>query len=140
MALFAAFAVVLGALGIYGVVWYSVAQRTHEIGIRMAVGASRVNVLFGILKQSSVLALLGAALGLAASYALTPLLRALLYGVSATNLSAFAASAAVANRSGGLRQPGASKTCRCPRPPWHACGMSEPIRPVQSQRLIDPPR
>jgi putative ABC transport system permease protein len=93
MGLFAAFALLLAAVGIYGVVAYSVAQRTHEIGIRMALGASRVQILGGIVAGAGMLALSGAALGLAAAYELTPLLRSLLYGVDAVELPVFAASA-----------------------------------------------
>jgi putative ABC transport system permease protein len=93
MSLFAGFALLLAAVGIYGVVAYSVAQRTHEIGIRMALGASRVQILGGIVGGAGVLALAGAAVGLAAAYELTPLLRGLLYGVDAIEVPVFAASA-----------------------------------------------
>jgi putative ABC transport system permease protein len=93
MGLFAGFALLLAAVGIYGVVAYSVAQRTHEIGIRMALGASRADILAGVLFRAVALALTGAALGLAAAYELTPLLRGLLYGVNAVEPSVFAASA-----------------------------------------------
>ena len=93
MGLFAGFALLLASVGIYGVVAYSVAQRTHEIGIRMALGASRADILAGVLFRAVALALTGAALGLAAAYELTPLLRSLLYGVSAIEPSVFAASA-----------------------------------------------
>jgi putative ABC transport system permease protein len=95
MALFAGFAVVLAALGIYGIVSYSVAQRTHEIGIRMALGASRVDILVGIVKEAGVLAAVGATLGLAGAFALSPLLRSLLYGVGAAEPSIFAVCAAL---------------------------------------------
>ena len=93
MGLFAAFALLLAAVGIYGVVAYSVAQRTHEIGIRMALGASRGGIVTGVLLRTVALALAGAALGLAGAFELTPLLRSLLYGVNALELSVFAASA-----------------------------------------------
>ena len=93
MGLFAVFALLLAAVGIYGVVAYSVAQRTHEIGIRMALGASRADILSGVLLRTGALALAGATAGLAAAYALTPLLRSLLYGVSAVQPSLFAGSA-----------------------------------------------
>ena len=93
MALFAAFALLLAAVGIYGVVAYSVAQRTHEIGIRMALGASRTVILSAVLFRTAALALAGAALGLAAAFELAPLLRSLLYGVNAVEPLVFAASA-----------------------------------------------
>jgi predicted permease len=87
MTVFAAFALVLAAIGIYGVLSYAVAQRTHEIGIRMALGASRWSVVAGVLKQACLLAMTGAALGLVAAFGLTPLLRSLLYGVEVTEKS-----------------------------------------------------
>ena len=93
MGLFAGFALLLASVGIYGVVAYSVAQRTHEIGIRMALGASRADILAGVLFRAVALALAGAALGLAVAYELTPLLRGLLYRVDAVEPSVFAASA-----------------------------------------------
>ncbi len=84
-ALFAAFAVVtlgLAALGIYGAVSYSVGQRTHELGIRLALGAQRRDVLRLVLGQGTRLILLGLALGLVASLALAGVLKSLLYGVA----------------------------------------------------------
>jgi predicted permease len=88
MSLFAAFAVLallLGGIGIYGVVSYSTAQRTSEIGLRMALGAQPKDVLRMVLRGGARLALTGVALGLLASLALTRLLTGLLYGVSATD-------------------------------------------------------
>ncbi len=95
MTLFAAFAMVLAAIGIYGVLSYAVAQRTQEIGIRMALGASRWSVVAGVLRQASVLAVAGAALGLIAAFRLAPLLGSLLYGVEVTDLSTYVGCAAV---------------------------------------------
>jgi putative ABC transport system permease protein len=89
MTSFAAFALVLAAIGIYGVLSYSVAQRTQEIGIRVALGASRWKVIAGVLKQACILAVGGTAVGLIAAVQLTPLLRTLLYGVDATEKSVF---------------------------------------------------
>lgn len=89
MTLFASFAMVLAAIGVYGVLSYAVAQRTQEIGIRMALGASRWSVVAGVLKQASILAVAGAALGLIAAFRLAPLLRSLLYGVEVTDQSIF---------------------------------------------------
>ena len=84
-ALFAGLTLGLAALGIYGTVAYSVSQRTREIGIRLALGAQRVDVLRLVLRQGSRLILLGLALGMAASLALARLTASLLYGVSAND-------------------------------------------------------
>ncbi len=82
LGLFAGLTIVLAAVGIYGVISYGVAQRTHEIGIRMALGARPQNVMRLILAQGAKLALIGIAIGLAASLALTRLMSTLLFGVS----------------------------------------------------------
>jgi putative ABC transport system permease protein len=90
LSLFALVAVLLAGLGIYGVMNYSVAQRTREIGIRVALGAETRDVLRLVLRQGLTLALLGVALGVAASLALTRLMKTLLFGVSTTDPLTFA--------------------------------------------------
>ena len=87
---FAGVAMILAAIGIYGVIAYSVAQRTREIGIRMALGAQRRNMLQMILWQSASLVGIGLFAGLLSALALTRLMTSLLYGVTAYDLSIYA--------------------------------------------------
>jgi len=90
-AVFGVAALLLAAMGIYGVTSYAVAQRTQEIGIRMALGAQLKDVLQLVLRRAMSLVVLGALLGLAGAYAATRVLSSLLFGVTATDLATFIA-------------------------------------------------
>jgi putative ABC transport system permease protein len=85
LGVFAGLALVLAAVGIYGVMSYSVAQRTREIGIRMALGAQRSDVLKMTVAHALRLVLTGVAIGLAAAFVLTRVMSTLLFGVSPTD-------------------------------------------------------
>lgn len=91
LGLFAGLALVLAAVGIYGVVGYHVTQRTREVGVRLALGADRGNVLGLVLRQAMVPVALGAVVGLALAPLLTRLLDSLLYGIGTTDPTTFAA-------------------------------------------------
>jgi putative ABC transport system permease protein len=95
LATIAGLAVVIGAIGLYGVIAYSVSQRTREIGIRMALGARSGDVLVMILREGLGLVAAGMTAGLVAAMAATRLLRGLLFGIASTDVTSFALACAV---------------------------------------------
>ena len=93
LGLFAGLAVALAAIGLYGVIAYAVAQRTHELGVRTALGATRTDVFTLVVHQGLVLALLGVAIGIPAAVALTRVIDSRLFGVTATDPATLVAAA-----------------------------------------------
>jgi putative ABC transport system permease protein len=93
LALAGGMALLLGIVGLYGVIAYSVSQRTHELGIRMALGAQKRDVLKLILTQGMSLTLIGLGIGIAGAFTLTHFLSSLLYGVKPNDPLTFVAVA-----------------------------------------------
>ena len=118
---FAALALILGSIGIYGVVSYSVSRRTHEIGVRMALGAHQGQILGMVLRNGLGLIAAGVAIGLMASAGLTRLISSELWGVSATDPWTFAAVVSVLAASG---------SAACLLPAWRAARV-DPTRALR---------
>jgi putative ABC transport system permease protein len=93
LVLFAGLALIISQMGVYGVITYAVSSRTQEIGIRMALGAQRRDVFKLVVGQGMMLAMSGLAIGLAASFGLTRLIKSMLYGISTTDAVTFMATA-----------------------------------------------
>ena len=89
MTIFAGLALVLACVGLYGVISYSVSRRTHEVGIRMAVGATRRDILMAVIRQGFQITLIGMTTGMAAALALSQLLRSVLFGVTPNDPKTF---------------------------------------------------
>jgi putative ABC transport system permease protein len=94
LATFASLALLLAAVGLYGLMAYAVSRRTHEIGVRMALGAQKSDLLGLIIKNGMTLTLIGVAIGLAIAFALTRLMTTLLFGVTPTDAITFASVSA----------------------------------------------
>jgi len=90
LSIFAGIALVLAIVGIYGVMSYSVTQRTHEIGIRMAIGAQPRDVFSMVMRQGMILALIGVAFGLVGAFGLTRLMATMLFDIKPTDPATFA--------------------------------------------------
>lgn len=125
LGIFAGLAVFLAAVGLYGVISYSVTQRTHEFGLRMALGADRGNLLGHVLRQGLALSLIGVAIGVVAAVGLTRLIESYLYGVTPTDPATFAAVSVLLVPS--LCYPATFPPAgRRRSTPWWRCGTNRP--------------
>jgi putative ABC transport system permease protein len=128
LGLFAFLALFLAAIGIYGLLAYAVAQQSHEIGIRVALGAQRRDVMRLILVQGARLALAGLAIGALAAFGLTRLMSSLLYGISASDPLTFAAVAM------SLSPPATSEpVAPWASIPWSPFGTNDPSGQVSAK-------
>ena len=140
LGLFAALAMILAATGIYGVMSYSVAQRTHEIGVRMALGARQIDVLKLVVQQGMLLTLIGVILGLGGAFALTRVMSTLLFGVTAKDPITFGAVAALLIAVCFHRLLTSPRDARRKSIRWRRCDTNE-LLPISNCRLpISDPR
>jgi putative ABC transport system permease protein len=95
LSIFAGVALLLASVGLYGVMNYSATQRTHEVGIRMALGATRTDIMRLVVGNGMTLTLIGIGIGVAASLILTRVMTSLLFGVTATDIPTFLGVSAV---------------------------------------------
>jgi putative ABC transport system permease protein len=95
LAIFAVVALVLASVGLYGVMNYSATQRTHEVGIRMALGATRADIMRLVVGNGMLLTLIGIGIGIVASIGLTRVMQSFLFGVGATDAVTFIAVSAL---------------------------------------------
>jgi putative ABC transport system permease protein len=91
LGVFAGIALLLAVIGIYGVISYGVTERSHEIGLRVALGAQQADILSMVLRQGLILAMAGVAIGMAGAFGATRLMRSLLFGTSFTDPVTYAA-------------------------------------------------
>ena len=127
-AVFGAIALVIAAIGVYGVVFYTVSQRTREIGLRIALGARRAQVVGPILRQVALLCLGGIAIGLAGSLAATPVIGSLLIGVSPTDPDGTGDGARPSSSSSHCWRRGCRRGVRRPSIPRSRSATSESRR------------
>jgi putative ABC transport system permease protein len=130
LAVFAAVALALAAIGVYGVLAYSVSRRTHEIGIRVALGARQTDILRHVLGEGTRLALIGVAAGAGASFALSRVMSRLLFGVDATDPRTVA-DVALFSRSSPSRPHISLRGAPRPLTRWRRCDPSSAAKPIR---------